>query len=315
MKNKAITSENSAPPAPGGLSPVWSEALRLFDTDLRRRGMAEKTRRAYGTDVGQFAAWADAHGLEPQTVVLRTLRRYAQHLSEAGIQAASVSRKLAALRALFRVLREHGQIAANPADLMASPKGEKKLPRVLKPAELAALLDRIPVSTPLELRDRALLEVAYGAGLRAEELVDLQVAAVDFDGEQLRVEGKGGKTRFVPLGEHAAEAITRYLGRARPALSRQDGEGALFLSKSGRPLSTSDVRRRLRVWTRQAQLQGGVSPHALRHSFATHLLDGGADLRSIQELLGHSSISTTQIYTRVESARLRSAYASAHPRA
>ncbi len=311
MKNKAITDEDRDP----GPTPAWRAALVLFDADLRRRGLAEKTRRAYGIDLGQFAAWSTAHATEPDAVSLRTLRRYAQHLSEAGIQSASVSRKLAALRAFFRVLREHGHIAANPAELMASPKGEKKLPRVLKPAELAALLDRIPVSTPLEIRDRAMLEVAYGAGLRAEELVDLPVGGVDFDAEQLRVEGKGAKTRFVPLGEHAAATVTRYLQRARPALSRQDGEEALFLSKSGRRLSTSDVRRRLRVWTRQAELQGGVSPHALRHSFATHLLDGGADLRSIQELLGHSIISTTQIYTRVESARLRSAYASAHPRA
>jgi site-specific recombinase XerD len=316
MKNRAITDEDTAPAVPPGtLTAGWRRSLELFDGDLQRRGMAEKTRRAYGTDLGQFSAWCVAHGTEPEAVVLRTLRRYAQHLSEAGIGAASVARKLAALRAFFRVLREHGLITQNPADLMTSPKREQKLPRVLKPAELAALLDRIPTSTPLELRDRALLEVAYGAGLRAEELVDLQVSAVDFDAEQLRVEGKGSKTRFVPLGEHAAAAITRYLHRARPALHRHDGEEALFLSKSGRRLSTSDVRRRLRVWTRHAQLQGGVSPHALRHSFATHLLDGGADLRSIQELLGHSSISTTQIYTRVESARLRSAYANAHPRA
>jgi site-specific recombinase XerD len=315
MKNKAITTEDTSTSTAGGLTPAWRDALALFDADLARRGMAEKTRRAYGIDLGQFAAWSVAHDTEPTAVVLRTLRRYAQHLSEAGIQAASVSRKLAALRAFFRVLREHGVVAQNPADLMASPKGEKKLPRVLKPAELARLLDRIPTSTPLQIRDRAILEVAYGAGLRAEELVDLDVGAIDFDAEQLRVEGKGSKTRFVPLGEHAAETITRYLHRARPALSRQDGEDALFLSKTGRRLSTSDVRRRLKVWTRQAQLQGGVSPHALRHSFATHLLDGGADLRSIQELLGHSSISTTQIYTRVESARLRSAYANAHPRA
>ncbi len=277
--------------------------------------MADKTQRAYLIDLGQFAAWGTAHEVAPEAVVLRTLRRYAQHLSEAGIQAASVTRKLAALRAFFRVLREHGLIPSNPADLMASPKAEQKLPRVLKPQELAELLDRIPGSTPLQVRDRALLEVAYGAGLRAEELVDLPVVAIDFDAEQLRVEGKGSKTRFVPLGEHAAAALTRYLERARPVLHRQDGEQALFLSKTGRPLSTSDVRRRLRVWTRQAEIQGGVSPHALRHSFATHLLDGGADLRSIQQLLGHSSISTTQIYTRVESARLRSAYAKAHPRA
>jgi site-specific recombinase XerD len=311
MKNKPMALEDRD----GALPPVWRDALALFAADLHRRGMAEKTRRAYGIDIGQFASWGAAHGIEPQTVVLRTLRRYAQHLSEAGLQNASITRKLAALRAFFRVLREHGQIAANPADLMASPKAEQKLPRVLKPDELARLLDRIPAATPLQVRDRAILEVAYGCGLRAEELVDLPVAAVDFDAEQLRVEGTGSKTRFVPLGEYAARSITRYLERARPALGGAQPETALFLSKTGRPLSTSDVRRRLRVWTRQAQLQGGVSPHALRHSFATHLLDGGADLRAIQELLGHSSISTTQIYTRVESARLRTAYANAHPRA
>jgi integrase/recombinase XerC/integrase/recombinase XerD len=138
---------------------------------------------------------------------------------------------------------------------------------------------------------------------------------VDFDGEEVRVEGKGSKTRIVPTGEPALAAVARYLERGRPALAAGDGQPALFLSKSGRRLSTSDVRRRLRVWSRQAALQGGVSPHALRHSFATHLLEGGADLRAIQELLGHASISTTQIYTRVESARLKSAYARSHPRA
>jgi len=186
---------------------------------------------------------------------------------------------------------------------------------VLRPDELAALLDRIPAGTPLELRDRALLEIAYGCGLRAEELVRLDTTSVAFDGEELRVEGKGGKTRIVPAGEPALHALTRYLERGRPVLAADAGEAALFLSKSGRRLSTSDVRRRLAVWARAAALQGGVSPHALRHSFATHLLDGGADLRAIQELLGHSSISTTQIYTRVESARLLSAYRRSHPRA
>jgi integrase/recombinase XerC/integrase/recombinase XerD len=188
---------------------------------------------------------------------------------------------------------------------------------VLRPDEVAALLDRIPASTPLELRDRALFEVAYASGLRAEELVALDVRAVSFDGEELRVEGKGSKTRIVPVGEPALRAVARYLERARPVLAAARGraDDALFLSKSGRRLSTSDVRRRLRVWARQAAVVGGVSPHALRHSFATHLLDGGADLRAIQELLGHASISTTQIYTRVESARLKSAYAKSHPRA
>ena len=298
-------------------SPAWREAMALFDADLRRRGMAEKTRRAYGLDLGQFALWCSTQGLEPPQVTPRTLRRYAALLSDRRNVAATVARKLAALRAFFRTMREHGVVAHNPADLLPPRKRPAQLPRVLRPDEVAALLDRIPASTPLELRDRALFEVAYASGLRAEELVALDVQAVSFDGEELRVEGKGSKTRIVPVGEPALRAVARYLERARPVLAAARGRAdeALFLSKSGRRLSTSDVRRRLRVWARQAAVVGGVSPHALRHSFATHLLDGGADLRAIQELLGHASISTTQIYTRVESARLKSAYAKSHPRA
>jgi integrase/recombinase XerC/integrase/recombinase XerD len=186
---------------------------------------------------------------------------------------------------------------------------------VLKTGDVTALLEGIGAGTALELRDRALFEVAYACGLRAEELVTLDVAAADFDAEQLRVEGKGSKTRFVPAGEPALNALARYLERGRPALAAGDGEPALFLSKSGRRLSTSDVRRRLRVWATRTGLAAMPSPHALRHSFATHLLEGGADLRAIQDLLGHASISTTQVYTRVESARLRKAYSSSHPRA
>jgi site-specific recombinase XerD len=296
-------------------SAAWAEALRLFDADLRRRGMAEKTRRAYGVDLGQFALWCTAQSIEPVQVTPRTLRRYAALLSDRRNVAATVARKLASLRAFYRVLREHGLLAQNPADLMPAPKRPSSLPKVLRPDEMAALLERIPASTPLEVRDRAIFEVAYACGLRAEEIVDLDLPSVDFDGEELRVEGKGAKTRILPVGEPALRALARYLERARPALAMEPRETALFLSKSGRRLSTSDVRRRLRVWARHAAVQGGVSPHALRHSFATHLLEGGADLRAIQELLGHASISTTQIYTRVESARLRAVYARSHPRA
>jgi site-specific recombinase XerD len=314
MKNspKEEQDKREAVPRP---SASWREALVLFDADLRRRGMAEKTRRAYGVDLGQFALWCTSQAIDPTAVAPRDLRRYAAVLSGRDAVAATVARKLAALRAFFRTLREHGHISQNPADLVSSPKRPRTLPKVLHPDELAALLDRIPASTPLELRDRALFEVAYACGLRAEELVNLDASSVDFDGEQLRVEGKGSKTRIVPAGEPALRAVARYLERARPALAAGDDEPALFLSKSGRRLSTSDVRRRLRVWARQAAVQGGISPHSLRHSFATHLLEGGADLRTIQELLGHASISTTQIYTRVESARLKSAYARSHPRA
>src|SRR5919112_4549743 len=311
MKNSPTPPEDRRPEP----SAPWREALVLFDADLRRRGAAEKTRRAYGVDLGQFALWGTSQGLDPAEMTPRALRRYAAALSESNAVPTTVARKLASLRAFYRALREHGLVAHNPADLIPAPKRPRGLPRVLRPDEMAAVLDRIPASTPLELRDRALFEIAYGSGLRAEELVTLDAASVDFDAEELRVEGKGQKTRIVPAGEPAMRALARYLERGRPALATGDGEPALFLSKSGRRLSTSDVRRRLRVWARHAQVQGGVSPHTLRHSFATHLLEGGADLRAIQELLGHASISTTQIYTRVESARLKSAYAKSHPRA
>ncbi|HEY3829241.1 MAG TPA: tyrosine recombinase XerC [Solirubrobacteraceae bacterium] len=323
-----------------GTEADWRAAAELLEGDLRRRDAAPRTRRAYSADLAQFFQWAVAQGLTSADVGPRELRRYVAHLSEAGMAPASTARKLASLRALFASQREHGRIAHSPADLIATPRRASRLPRVLRAGEVSGLLESIPAGGALEIRDRALFELAYACGLRAEELVSLRLADVDHEGEQLRVEGKGRKTRFVPIGEVALAALRLYLERARPALEaapvaaregrqtvaqragrpRPTGRGsgaehALFLSKSGRPLSTSDVRRRLRVWTERAGVAGGASPHALRHSFATHLLNGGADLRSIQELLGHSSVSTTQVYTRVESARLRSAYARSHPRA
>jgi site-specific recombinase XerD len=295
----------------------WSSALRRFDEGMRARGLAEKTRRAYGVDLGQLADWAAAAGLEPGEVSARSLRRFAGVLSERGAGKSTVARKLAAVRTFYGMLVERGELEANPADLVASPKRDSYLPRVLKPAEVVELLERIPASTALDLRDRAMFELAYSAGLRSEELVNLDLESVDPDAEEVRVEGKGGRTRVVPGGEPAWRALDTYLARGRPELSVAEGarEPALFLSRTGRRLSTSDVRRRLRIQVRRAALQAGVSPHTLRHSFATHLLEGGADLRAIQELLGHSSISTTQTYTRVESQRLKRAYARAHPRA
>jgi integrase/recombinase XerC/integrase/recombinase XerD len=210
---------------------------------------------------------------------------------------------------------EREELDANPADLLSSPRQSRRLPRSLKQGDVATLLDRIPAGSPLELRDRALFELAYSCGLRCEEIVNLDRDSVDFDAEELRILGKGSKTRVVPIGEPAQRSLERYLDRGRPALEPGGDEPALFVSKNGRRLGPSDVRRRLQAWLRHAGLASGISPHSLRHSFATHLLEGGADLRTIQELLGHASVSTTQIYTKDTQTRLRAVYEAAHPRA
>jgi len=305
-------SDDAAQPA---VSPAWEAVLLDFRRELERRGSSRHTVRAYGGDLAELAQWATRHGKEPGTLVYRDLRSYAAALSERGLARASVARKLAAVRSLHDHLTRTEVAAQNPAELLPMPKKQSRLPRVLGPEEIARLLDRIPASGPLEVRDRAMLEVTYACGLRAEEIINLDSDAVDFESESLRVVGKGSKTRIVPMGEPAQRALDRYLRQARPALTSDREEPALFVSRRGRRLSPSDVRRRLDRWVREAAVAGHVSPHTLRHSFATHLLEGGADLRSIQELLGHSSVSTTQVYTRVEPGRLRREYARSHPRA
>lgn len=293
----------------------WETALAEYDRDLRARGSAERTRRAYGVDLAGFLEWAKPQGLGPGDVRHRDVRRYAAGLSSAGAAAATVARKLASIRGLYGFLVRTERAGQNPAELVSSPKRSQKLPHVLSSEQMRTLLEGISARTPLELRDRAMLELAYSCGLRCEEIVNLDAGSVDFESEQVRVLGKGSKERILPVGEPAQRALRRYLDRGRRALAGDPREQALFLSKSGRRLSNSDVTRRLGLWTREAALAAGVSPHALRHSFATHLLEGGADLRTIQELLGHASISTTQVYTRVDAARLRDSYAASHPRA
>jgi len=293
---------------------TWQEALASYDRDLSARHIAERSRRAYGVDLGQFSEWAAAAGREPGDVRHRDVRRYGAALSAAGAAPATVARKLAAVRGLYSHLVRSERVGGNPADLVSSPKRKQKLPKVLSADEVREFLERIPARNPLELRDRAMLELTYSCGLRCEEIVNLDLGSLDFESERVRVLGKGSKERLLPVGEPAQRALRRYLEKGRPPLADDRSERALFLSKSGRRLSNSDITRRLALWVREAALAGGISPHSLRHSFATHLLEGGADLRTIQELLGHSSISTTQVYTRVDAARLRDAYMATHPR-
>jgi site-specific recombinase XerD len=316
MKNEPTAPQDTEP-----LPAAWVAALAVLDDEHRRKGAAERTRTAYAGDVARFARWCVADGRDgPEQVDVRTVRRYTQRLTESGAAPSSVTRALAALRALFRALVRAGITPGNPAELAPGPRRPQTLPRVVKPVDAAKLLDEIPADDDvLAIRDRAMLEIAYGCGLRAAELVRLDVADVHLEDRALRATGKGEKTRTLPLGDPAADAIRRYLARARPVLAApvQDGpaDPALLLSRRGRRLSTSDVRRRMDLWVRAAGLPSDLHPHALRHSYATHLLDGGADLRSIQELLGHARLSTTQVYTRVESSRLKTAYRRSHPRA
>jgi site-specific recombinase XerD len=305
----------AAEPSEPRISSAWEAVLQRFDRELRTRGSSPHTLRAYGADLAELAEWATARGMAPGGLAYRDLRAYAAALSERGLARSSVARKLAAVRSLHDHLVRADGATQNPAELLPSPKRRSRLPRVLAPQEVAALLDRIPASGPLEVRDRALFELAYACGLRAEEITKLDVDAPDFDSEALRVAGKGGRTRIAPMGEPAQRALERYLQKARPLLAVDRAERALFLSRRGRRLSPSDVRRRLERWVREAAVAGHVSPHTLRHSFATHLLEGGADLRSVQEMLGHADVATTQRYTHVSRERLRAAYGEAHPRA
>lgn len=303
--------QGSKPPA----CPDWALARTLFLRDLKATGASPRTVAAYERDLGQLESWAGASELGPGQVGHKDLRRYAASLSAAGRAPATVARKLAAVRGFFGFLLRTGRVGQNPADLVSAPRRKAKLPQVLTAGQMASFFEAVPAGTPLEIRDRAMFELAYSCGLRSEEVLTLNLDSIDFDDELIRVLGKGSKHRLVPIGEPARRAVELYLAKARPELVTDPDQRTLFLSRNGRPLSASDLSRRLAIRMRDAAAAGGVSPHALRHSFATHLLEGGADLRTIQELLGHASISTTQVYTHLDAARLRDAYAGSHPRA
>ena len=266
--------------------------------------LSEATRRAYRVDVEEFASWLRTRGGSLSSVDAATLSAYTAELgadrpgrTPRKLARSTIARKLSAVRALLRFTLGPGRVP----DGQLGPRRARRLPDAPKAEEVDAVLEQVTGDEPLAIRNRALLELVYSAGLRSREAVDLDLGDVDFEQEAVHVRGKGGKERIVPLGEEAAYRLRRYLEQSRPELAR-GAENALFLSARGRRLDTSTIRRLL------------PHPHRLRHAFATHLLEGGADLRVIQELLGHSSLSTTQAYSHVDARRLRKVYDRAHPR-
>ncbi|MDQ3982679.1 MAG: tyrosine recombinase XerC [Actinomycetota bacterium] len=283
------------------------------------RDLSPHTIEAYMHDLDQFAAWARGQGPSSVRELDRALlRHYVSALGELGLARRSIARKVSAVRSMLSWAVQHDLIEANPADDLRVPKLDRPLPKVLKAADAAALCNLPPADDPVGQRDRAVLELLYGSGLRVAELCGLDVDDVDTGAGRVRVTGKGRKERQVPMSEPAGEAVETYARDGRRVLLREsspaDARHALFLNSRGGRLGPRSVRSMLARYL-SAEGAAPVGPHALRHSFATHLLDGGADLRVVQELLGHESLATTQIYTHVSTERLKAVYEQSHPRA
>ncbi len=280
-----------------------------------QRNLSENTLKAYQRDLTAFSAFVREYWQKRLTEVDRHLiRDYLAVLHRKGFKSASVAQHLAALRSFYGYLKRFGYIETDPTQAVRIHKHGKHLPQVLSVDETDLLLSGIDTSMPLGMRDRAIFELLYATGIRLSELVGLNVDGVDLDVGFVRVYGKGRKERIVPIGEYAVQALMLYLAEARPKLSKPE-ETALFVNNRGSRLTQRGVQYLLNKHIHQCAISKQVSPHSLRHSFATHLLDAGADLRVVQELLGHVSLSTTQIYTRISQSKLKSVYNRAHPRA
>lgn len=283
------------------------------------KNAAELTLKSYREDLTalvDFLAQTNGKPPKPSELTPADLRSYVAALHEAGYARASVSRKLASLRSFFRFAIREGITNENPARPLRNPRSQRKLPHFLSSDEIEKLLSAPPRSTKLGLRDRAIFETMYSAGLRVSELVGLNDGDIDWEESLARVRGKGRKERLGPLGSHAIKALRQWLDARTLASDQPEGRDApVFTNKFGRRLTTRSVGRMLEKYLKITGLDSRTSPHTLRHSFATHLLNSGADIRSVQELLGHKSLVTTQIYTHVSTAGLREAYEKAHPRA
>ncbi len=290
--------------------------IERFDDFLSlEQGSAERTREAYRRDVLRLAEYALTKSVrQPAGLTPRDLRDFVYHLKDVGLAPSSIRRTIAGLRTWFGFLVAEGVISGDPSDRLELPKRWQTLPEVLSQAEIARLIAAPSQDDAMYYRDRAMLELAYGAGLRVSEWTSVTVRDVHLDDRLVRIMGKGSKERLVPFGRQAAASIAIYLRELRPRLEHGAGKGVLFLNARGRPLSRMGAWTILRKHVERAGIAKAVTPHTLRHSFATHLLEGGADLRAVQEMLGHADVSTTQVYTHVDREYLRSVHKQYHPR-
>jgi len=283
---------------------------------IAEKNASPYTIRNYRREIEEFIRFAQEAGVTSwEAVDLPLLRRWLARLTAQGFAKASIARRVSELRSFYRYLQREGVMESNPVTALSSPKVPRRLPRYLNIQEMAALLSAPDTSTPQGLRDRAILELLYAAGLRIGELVRLDIGHLDLNQGEVRVLGKGNKERVALMGEPARMALSRYLAEGRPHLARESSGSALFLNRFGGRLSAESVTKMLHKYGERAGIEHRVTPHMLRHSFATHLLDGGADLRAVQELLGHENLVTTQIYTHVSQAQARKVYLRTHPRA
>lgn len=281
------------------------------------RRKSNNTLMSYMRDLNQYHDYLD-NELNIKSIIKVTLghiRSYVRYLNDKGMSANSIKRAISSIRVYHNYLSEKGLMKDNPAHLLEIPKVPKKLPNILTIQEIENILSAIPSTTPMAIRDLAIFELLYSCGLRVTELCDLKIAHILWDSDMIRVLGKGGKERFVPLGPIAKENLTNYLNQERPELSKKKSKVAeIFLSRNGNKLTRMMIWILLKKWTANANINKEVSPHTLRHSFATHLLEGGADLRSVQEMLGHADITTTQVYTHLDKEHLKQVHRDFHPR-
>jgi integrase/recombinase XerD len=287
----------------------------LEDTLALEDGASPRTIEAYRRDVIRCAAYLRDKGItSARDISPAALREFVYHLKDLGLAGSSIRRNISALRTWFRVLLAEGLVHADPTERLDAPQRWRTLPEVLSVDEVTRLLAAPQLDERLAFRDRAMLELAYGAGLRVSEWIGLATKDVLLEDGLVRVFGKGSKERLVPIGRSAIGAVAVYMRELRPILERGHGKGILFLNGQGKPLTRMGAWKILRKYVEQAGIEKAVSPHTLRHSFATHLLEGGADLRAVQEMLGHADIATTQIYTHVDREYLRSVHKQFHPR-